>query len=231
MKKLFSSLLIILFSIFFLLLSTPLQAADEGFITRIGKFIDGKKQTAECPTCPTKSGVVCPSTPYDEIKRPPFEIEARLDGFATPAQGSAQFHMENFSFTFKHNFSPVLNVYGAYSVATLEKTAYENSLYDETWHYQTVMGGIGWYVHPIIEIFGGAGKVMAKNSEGSEDLGLAVEYGIKAHYALNPLGYKFIFGLVTREVPLADEGVDINRSAAEGSATYIFAGVALPVGW
>lgn len=226
MKKLFLGLLIVLF-----VLDSPLQAAEkEGFITRLGKFIDGKK-SSECPVCPTiENGVVCPNTPYDEIKRPPFEVEARLDGFATPAQGSAQFHVDNFSFTFKHNFSPVLNLYSSYSIANIEKTNYENSLYDKTWHYQTLMAGLGWYVHPIIEIFAGVGKVIANNSEGAEELGMAIEYGIKAHWAMNPLGYKFIAGLVTREVPLADENVEIQRSSAEASATYIFAGVALPFG-
>lgn len=223
----------LMMTLVWIMISIPLFAAEKGFITKLGEMIDGKDDKCPvCETCPALAkGVICPNTPYDEVRRPAFELEARLDGFVTPAQGSAQFHADNFSFTFKHNFSPVLNIYGAYSVATLQKTDYESSLYDPTWHYQTFMAGLGWYVHPIIEIFGGVGQVISSNSEGSEDLGVAIEYGIKAHYAMNQLGYKFIFGLLTREVPLADEGVDITRSAAEASATYIFAGIALPIGW
>jgi hypothetical protein len=216
-----------------ILLSFPALGADEGVVTRFGKWLDGKTNggQCECPACPTiQAGVVCPSTPYDEIQRPPFEIESQLDFFATPSGGSAQFHAENFTFRFKHNFSPVLNAYIAYGVSTVNKTEYKSSLYDATWQFQTFTGGVGWYVHPIIEIFGGAGKTMAKNADGSEPLGVTVEYGIKAHWAINQLGYKFIFGLVTRESPLADEGTDIRRSQADASGNFIFAGVALPVG-
>ena len=206
--------------------------SEKGWITRFGELIDGKSGKCECPACPVlESGVVCPDTPVKEIKRPPFELEARLDGFVTPTGGTAQFSGENFTFVLKHNFSAVLNVYGSYSIATVDKTEYENSLYDKTWNYQTVIAGVGWYVHQIIEIHAGAGKTITKNSEGSETLGVTIEYGIKAHWAINTLGYKFIVGLVTREAPLAEEGTDIARSPADASANYIYAGVALPVGW
>jgi len=215
-----------------ILLSFPALAADEGIVTRFGQWIDGQPDKCECPACPAlENGVVCPDTPLNEINRPPFEIEVRLDGFVTPTGGSAQFKAENFTFSGKHNFSPVLNVYVSYSIASVDKTEYENSLYDSAWHYQTFMTGIGWYVHPIIEIFGGAGKTMAKNAEGSEELGVTIEYGIKAHWPLNQLGYKLFGGLVTREAPLAEEGSDISRSLADASANYIFIGVALPLGW
>ena len=204
---------------------------DEGFITRIGRCFDGTN-TCECPECPAlQNGVVCPEMKLKEIKRPAFEIEARLDGFTTPTGGPAQFRAENFTFTGKHNFSPVLNVYGSYGVMTVDKTEYDGSLYHKTWSYQTIMAGVGWYVHPIIEIFAGVGKVIPKNSEGSEELNVAIEYGIKAHWAINAIGYKIIAGLVTREVPMADDGADIRRSQAEASHTSIFAGVALPIGW
>lgn len=224
MKKLF---------LFCILLILPLSLlADEGVVTRFGKWIDGVGGKCECPACSTLSdqGVICPDTPVKEIKRPPFEIEARLDGFVTPTGGPAQFTAENFTFSVKHNFSSVLDVYGAYSIATVDKTDYENALYDPVWHYQTIMFGVGWYVHPIVEIYGGAGKTIAKNSEGSEELGLTIEYGIKAHLPLNQLGYKIFFGLVSREAPLADEGTDIARSPADASANYIYCGVALPLG-
>lgn len=229
MRKLLLFVCLILFSI-------PVLGTDkeEGVVTRLGKWLDGTSNKCECEPCKCsalENGVVCPDTPVKEIKRPPFEIEARLDGFATPSGGTAQFSGENFTFTLKHNFSPVLNVYGSYSIAKIDKTEYENSLYDKTWNYQTIVGGIGWYIHPIVEIHAGAGKTMAQNSQGSETLGVTIEYGIRAHWAINQLGYKFIVGLVTREAGLADEGTDIARSPADASANYIYAGVALPVGW
>ncbi len=224
---------ILLILVLISLLAAP-AFAEEGIITRAGKWLDGTtEQCPDCPPCPAYSvqgGVVCPSTPAAEIARPPFELEAVVDFFTTPAGGSPQFGIENFTFRGKHNFSPVLNVYVSYSVATFEKTDYEGSLYDKTWQYQTAMLGVGWYVHPVIEIFWGAGKVQAKNAEGAEELGLAIEYGIKAHYPINQFGYKLIGGLLTREVPLADDNVDISRSQAEASATYIFVGVAFPIG-
>jgi hypothetical protein len=226
MKKFFLTFLA------FTLAFSAMADGNDGIVTRFGKWIDGSSKQCECPACPVlENGVVCRDTPLKDIKRPPFEIEARLDFFATPTGGPAQFHAENFAFTFKHNFSRVLNIYGSYAITTIDKNEYVGSLYDRTWSYQTFTAGLGWYIHPVIEIFGGAGKVLPKNSAGTEELAMAIEYGIKAHWAINTLGYKAICGIVTREVPLADEGVDINRSLAEASATYIFAGVALPVGW
>lgn len=226
MKKSILVLVLILFSV--PAFAGPLSNAA----TTVEGWFSDTENKCVCPACPAlENGVVCPDTPLPDVARPPFEIEAIVDFFGTPATGAPQFSVENFSFRFKHNFSSVLNVYGSYSTATFDKKAYIGSLYDETWQYQTLMIGAGWYVHPIIEIFGGAGKVLAKNSEGSEELGMAIEYGVKAHWPINQLGYKIVTGLLTREVPLADEDVEISRSQAEASATYIFIGVALPIGY
>lgn len=225
MKKLF--LFLSLLCLPLMAMAGPLSSAAE---TVEGWFNDAGQ--CECPTCPTVSkGVVCPDTEIKDIQRPPFEVEAILDFYSAPTGGSPQFAAENYTFRGKHNFSSVLNVYGSYSTSSLDKRDYEGSLYDTNWQYQTIMMGVGWYVHPVIEIFGGVGKVMAKNSEGSEELGMAIEYGIKAHYALNQLGYKVVAGLLTREVPLAEEDAHIIRSQAEASATQIYIGVSLPIGY
>lgn len=226
MKKLISLIALICLSV--PVLAGPLSSAAN---TVEGWFSD-KENKCVCPACPAlENGVVCPNTPLPDIQRPPFEIEAIVDFFGTPASGAPQFSVENFTFRPKHNFSSVLNVYMSYSTTTFEKKDYVGSLYDKTWQYQSLIFGAGWYVHPIIEIFGGGGKVLAKNSEGSEELGMAIEYGIKAHWPINQLGYKIVTGLLTREVPLADEEAEISRSQAEASATYIFIGVALPIGY
>jgi len=117
----------------------------DGAITRFGKWIDGTGGTcSECPACPISAeGVVCPNTPVKDVKRAPYEIGLRSDIFVTPTGGPAQFHIDNFTLQFKHNYSRVFNVYGSYSSATIEKTEYTNSLYDKTWHYQTIVAGIG----------------------------------------------------------------------------------------
>lgn len=226
MKKFFISFLLFCYAI-------PVFAETGSIPRKLADWWDnpaGKK--CECAACPViDKNVVCPDTPFENVKRPPFEIEAIVDAYSTPSGGSPQLSIENYTFRGKHNFSPVLNVYVSYSTSSVDKIEYPGSLYDKNWQYQTVMAGVGWYIHPVIEIFGGAGKVMAKNSAGSEELGLAVEYGVKAHYALNSLGYKIICGLLTREVPLADDNADITRSQAEASATYIFVGFALPIGY
>lgn len=205
---------------------------DEGFVTRVGKWIDGTSEKCECTACPViNDGVVCPGTPVKDIRRPAFEIEFRLDALSAPTGGPVQFGIDDFTFTFKHNFSSVFNVYGSYSSATIEKTPYENSLYDTTWHYQTGIVGFGWYVHPIFELFVGVGKVVPSNSEGSEELGLALEKGVRAHWAINQLGYKVTLAFINRDVPLADEGVDIARSPAVATINLISIGIAIPVGY
>jgi len=222
---------IFVFMSLFMLISNNIWA-QEGAITSFGKWLDGGNECPECPSCAFNSqGVVCPDSKLKDIKRPPFEVGLRGDFFATPTGGPAQFAISNFSFIFKHNFSNVFNIYGTYSTAQIEKTEYKNSLYDKTWHYQTVIGGVGWYVHPVIELFIGFGKVDARNSEGSEDLGFAFERGLRAHWALNNLGYKVNLSLISREVPLADEGVEIERSPATATATWISVGITIPIGF
>lgn len=229
-----SFLLKIIFLITSVMLISGNVWAKEGVITGFGKWLDGEKS---CPTCPdcfgtlASEGVVCPDTKLKDIKRPAFEIGLRGDFFATPTGGPAQFAVSNYSFIFKHNFSNVFNVYGTYSTAQIEKTEYKNSLYDKTWHYQTVIAGAGWYIHPVIELFIGFGKVEAQNSEGSEELGFAFERGLRAHWALNNLGYKVNLSLISREVPLADEGVEIERSPGTATATWISAGITIPIGF
>lgn len=215
----------------FLLISSNVWA-EEGAITRFGNWLDGEAKCPECQACAFDSaGVVCPNTKLKDIVRPPFEIGLRGDFFATPTGGPAQFAISNFSLIMKHNFSPVFNVYSTYSTAQVEKTDYKNSLYDKTWHYQTFIVGIGWYVHPVIELFAGVGKVDARNSRGSEELGFALERGVRAHWPLNHLGYKINLSLISREVPLAEEGVEIERSPATATATWISAGITIPIGF
>lgn len=223
---------IILFIGIMLLINSTVWAA-EGAITRFGNWLDGTEKTCTaCPTCPIGSeGVICPDTPVEDVKRAPYEIGIRSDIFVTPTGGPAQFHIDNFTLQFKHNYSRVFNVYASYSSATIEKTEYDNSLYDKTWHYQTIVAGIGWYIHPIFELFVGIGKIDAQNSEGSEELGIVLERGLRAHWALNNLGYKINIALISREIPLADEGVDINRSPAVATHTSISVGIDIPIGW
>lgn len=186
----------------------------------------GDNKCPECRSCPEKDDVS-----FKDIKRSPFEVEARLNGFMTPSGGSPQFRTDSFGFTFAHNFSAVLKVYASYDISNIDKTAYENSLYDEKWSYQSITAGVGWYVHPVIEIFFGAGKTFPDNSEGSEELDVTIEYGIKVYMPINALGYRFVCGLLSREAPLADDNTDIQRSQADGSTNIIFAGVSLPIGW
>jgi hypothetical protein len=224
MKKLF------LFFICICLSLPTLAAEKEGVITRMGKWIDGT--TEKCPACPSfENGIVCPDTPYEEIHRLPFELELRLDVFEAPAGGRPQFHAENFSAVLWHNLSPVFQLYGSYSSRSIDKIAYEGSVYDKQWNYQTFVGGVGFYVRPTLKIFAGIGKVIPKNANGSEELSFALERGIAWDIPLNKMGYKLGVSFRSVEAGLASDDAHIAASQADASTNIIAVALLIPIGW
>lgn len=205
-------------------------AVEEGFITRIGKWIDGDK-SCECPACPaSREGVVCPGMAYEKIRRPGFELGLRLDGFESPAGGRPQFHAENFSLSFYHNFSPAFYLYGSYSARKVEKIEYEGSVYDKEWNYQTAIVGAGFYMRPTLKIFAGLGKVIPRNAEGSEELSFALERGVAWDIPLSGLGYKLTISFRSVEASLADDDAHIAASQADASTNILSIELALPLG-
>ncbi len=225
MKKLFILLMLIA-------LSAPVFAVEKGvqkgYISRFGNWLDSK-QTCSCPPCAASERAVCPNTPYDEIKRSPFELQLSLDLFESPAGGRPQFHASNWSAGLIHNLSPVFYLYGAYSSRSVDKIDYEGSVYDKTWSYQTFLAGAGFYLRPTIKIFGGIGKVIPKNAEGSEELSWAIERGIAWDIPLN-VGYKLTIGFRSIDAGLADEDAHIAASLADASTNILFIALALPLG-
>ena len=206
--------------------SNVFAGALEAGAKSVEKFFGvGGEQCPECPKCPDKFYKL------KDVRRSPFEAEVGVSGFITPAGGAPQFRTDSFRITLAHNFSRVLKVYATYDALNVDKIKYENSAYDEKWRYQTISGGIGFYVHPLIEIFAGAGKSLPDNSDGTEELEVSMEYGAKVYLPIKSLGYRVVFGLVSREAKIADEGADIKKSQADGSVNIIFVGLSLPLGW
>lgn len=205
------------------------EKKEDGFITRIGKWLDEDK-SCECPACPvSESGVVCPDTPYDEIKRPGFELGLRLDVFESPSGGRPQFHAENFSISLYHNLSPAVFLYGSYSARKIDKIEYEGSVYDKEWNYQTAIAGVGFYMRPTLKIFAGLGKVIPKNAEGSENLTFALERGVAWDIPLSGMGYKITIAFRSVEAALADDDAHISASQADASTNVLSIELALPL--
>ena len=226
MKKFLSLLIVLIFTGLFLQgLVLAVEKKDEGFITRFGKWIDDGEP--ECAACPK---VVCPDTPYKDIKRPDFELGLRLDGFESPAGGRPQFHAENFSLSFYHNFSPVFYLYGSYSARNVDKIDYDGSVYDKEWSYQTFIAGVGFYMRPTLRVFAGLGKVIPKNAEGSEELTFALERGIAWDIPLSGLGYKLTVSFRSVEASLADDDAHIAASQADASTNILSVELVLPLG-
>ena len=228
-----------LFFVFILIAFLPpqsLYAADEdGAITRLGKWLDGNGQQCECPTCPKQAiaeGVVCPDTPLEKIKRPAFELELGIVLFDTPADGGPQFHLDNFYATLYHYLSPVFGLYGSYSSRKVEKNEYEDSVYDKEWSYQTLMAGVVFYPAPTVKLFLGGGKSIPKNSEGTESLNFAMEYGFGWDIPLNHLGYKLGVTVKAVEAGLSDKEAKMAASAADGSTNIVTISLMIPIsGW
>jgi len=208
---------------------TAFAEKDEGFVTKIGKWIDGDN-SCSCPACPVNdNGVVCPNTPYDEIKRSSFELGLRLDIFESPSGGRPQFHAENFSASIYHNLSPVFFLYGSYSARRVDKIEYEGSIYDKEWNYQTFIAGAGFYMHPTLKIFAGLGKVIPKNAAGSENLTFALERGVAWDIPLSGMGYKMTIAFRSVEAGLADDDANIAASQADASTNILSVELNLPL--
>lgn len=205
------------------------EEKEEGYITKIGKWLD--EDESDCPVCPASSekGVICPDTPYEEIKRPGFELGLRLDVFESPSGGRPQFHAENFSASLYHNLSPVFFLYGSYSARKIDKIEYEGSVYDKEWSYQTIIAGVGFYMRPTLKIFAGLGKVIPKNAEGSEDLTFALERGVAWDIPLSGMGYKMTIAFRSVEAALADDDAHITASQADASTNILSLELALPL--
>lgn len=210
--------------------TAPAEEKKDGFITRIGQWLDEDK-SCECPACPVSEsgGVVCPDTPYDEIKRPSFELGLRLDVFESPSGGRPQFHAENFSISLYHNLSPAVFLYGSYSARKIDKIEYEGSVYDREWNYQTAIAGVGFYMRPTLKIFAGLGKVIPKNAEGSENLTFALERGVAWDIPLSGMGYKITIAFRSVEAALADDDAHISASQADASTNVLSIELALPL--
>lgn len=230
MKKYFSFFLILFVSLCLIPVGV-VSAEEEGAITRLGKWLDGKGKVCECPVCPAlEGGAVCPDTPLKDIKRPWFELGFNIDGFEAPAGGRPQFHAENYTVLAIYNLSPIVYLYGSYSTRNVDKINYEGSVYDPIWSYQTFIAGAGWYIKPTIKIFAGLGKVLPKNSEGSEELSFALERGIAWDIPLKQ-GYKLVISFRSIEAALADDEAHIAASQADGSTNVLSIGLALPLGY
>jgi len=175
----------------------------------------------------------CPvydDTPIGEIIRQPWEIEVGINLLTSPSNGSAQFRTDNFSFEVIHNMSSAFGAYLRYDVLKYEKHKFEGSVYSEKWDNYGIFGGFHLYLSPTIRLFGGAGKIYAKDADGNEpDIKTSIEYGAK--YDIPLKGYKFVTAFKVVDGQINKESPKLSEITGDQSYWAISTTLSIPFGY
>lgn len=215
MKKLFVTLILLLFSV-----STyaELSGYYNAGKTKVSEIKESFVGNENCP--------VYADTPLSKVSRPAWELEVGINAGMFPSNGAPQFRTDSFSGEVVHNLSNAFGVYAKYDSILYDKYNYVNSEYEPEWNNYLVSVGVHLYVTPVIRGFVGAGKMYAKDSEGNKpSLGTAFERGVKYDIALK--GYKIVLVYKNVEAELSEEEPNITESS--GSQTYSVFGISLSV--
>ena len=76
---------------------------------------------------------VTSDTAYKDVKRPTWEIAARLNVIDTPNGGKSQFRTENIDVVVQHNLSSTLFAYGWYGNRSVTKNEFEGQAFKADW--------------------------------------------------------------------------------------------------
>ena len=214
MKKFFS--ILALFSVIFMFVS-------DSYSQSLSDALDtGKEKVHEI--LDTNKGNRCPiykDTPLSNVDRPMFEMGPRWNVGDFPSGGSPQFRFENVDITFIGNLGPTFHWYTWIGSRATEKKKYtyenESEEYDNVWHSKMAFVGVGLYLHPIIRVFGGFGKIeLSNDGKSAPGLSIADEFGIALSYPF----YNNRIELMYKSVDASVEGDDIPVQDAPADGSY-----------
>lgn len=216
--------LICLFSIYILAIAGMIIAlADSAYAQYLEDAVRKTTTVVEEVTSdkPRKQEHYCPvhaDTPRQDIERPPWELDFRMNVLDTPSNGGYQFHIDNLDIRLTHNLSNTLYAYAWVGNRSVEKINYEDAAYDKEWKSQMVFGGFGIYLTPVIKVFGGAGWIFLENDDGEPELELPVERGIG--YDIPWGGNKFVIEYRFIDAKLKDKP-HVSEAPADGSFSSV----------
>lgn len=219
MKK---TILIIIACLFSFSAYAQLSEAYETTKEKVKSFVSEKKEA--CP--------VYADTPMSKVERAPWEIEIGLNFLYDPSNGDSQFRTDSWSGEIVHNFSSAFGAFVKYDTIAFEKRNYDGSKYSKEWSGYSVAGGFHLYLTPIVRIYGAAGKIQLKDSNGNEpDYGTTFEKGIKIDIPLKDWGYKLVIAYRIVDASIASDNPDIQEALADGSYNSLTLTLSLPFGY
>jgi|GEM_PF-5678840 len=177
----------------------------------------------------------CPvyaETPLKEVKRAPFEISLRWNLLDFPSSGPPQVRTENLDIAVNLNLSQSLFAYGWIGTRTTRKTdyVYENTSreYDPEWKSRMIFAGFGIYITPTLKFFGGFGKIVLENADGSApDLNVANERGLAYDIPFFQNKLEISYRVVEAEV--AGESIPVEDAPASGSYNALAISLTVPI--
>ena len=213
--------LILIVAVIFLSIQASGQSLSNAYKT-VKEKVSGEVEQQVCP--------VYENTPIGNIIRQPWEIEVGFNLLTSPSGGSPQLRTDAFSVEVIHNMSSAFGAYVRYDVIKYEKHRFSGSIYSEEWDNYGIFGGFHLYIVPTIRIFGGVGKVYAKDIQGNEpDLKAAIEYGTKFDFPFK--GYKFVTAFKIVDSQLNNDEVKINEATGDQSYWTISTTLSIPFGY
>lgn len=224
--------LLLLFTALALSLSTSLFA--ESIFSKPVETVK-QKTGAVLAESEVAGSVVCPvyeNTPIEQVKRKPFDFEARWNFLDMPKQGNEEFNLlTNFDLMLTHNLSRSFFVYTYYGQKKYNKTEYSGSEYGTEWTARYIFGGLGIYIHPTFKFYGGMSPYFEfKDENGNKPkLDTPVEFG--AAYDIPVHGNKLVLGLRQVRAPQKSEGDDIQESQGDAGFTTVSVSYSMPIGW
>ena len=191
---------------------------------KVGDLLDNDSRGKRCP--------IYKDTPLSEVDRPMFEMGARWNIGDFPSGGSPQARFENVDVIFLGNLGPTFHWYTWIGTRTTEKKKYyyqdESDEYDRTWQSKMVFAGFGLYLHPIVRVFAGLGRISLSNTERTApELSIADEFGI----AFSIPFYNNRIELMYKSVDAAVSGEEIavEDAPADGSYNSFSVSVIFPI--
>lgn len=219
----FISVFLMFFLIPFYLMAAGLQDAYKTVESKVTEITPIKSER-KCS--------VYKDTPWHDVERANWEIFIRANTLDFPTAGDPAFRTDNWDFGVTHNLSSQLNAYIWFAPGkTTDKNDYEGSAYASEWESRMLFAGFGFYLFPTLKVFGGAGKVWAKDKDGNEPaLSTAIERGLSVDVPLPGLNYKIEFSYRFIEASIDSDGdIPVEELPADQTFSSIAITLVIPL--
>lgn len=221
-KSIFLHLLLCVFLTFLTvrLFAGGLTSAYQTTKTTVTEYLPESVKPKTCP--------VYADTPFQDIERADLDMIFVFDLVDNPGDGTYAVHMgDNYHLQANMNLTNGFYVYSRLGQRSYEKADVIDSIYEPKWNSRMLFGGIGIYLTPVVNIFGGVGKIWLVNENDEEPpLSMGLEYGVSYDIAWG--ANKIVLSWRAVEATL-DKSDKPTAAELQGDGSFASGGIGLSV--